>query len=228
MPDGNRNLDRGLNVDVSARAEMFTADMPWIEEDGRERKVVYRDLSGSYPRMTALVRYPAGTDLPRHGHPAGEEVFVLDGVLEDEDGIYPAGTYLLLPAGSGHGPKSKEGCTFLVRQGQYPGAGRPRIALDTGAMEWEPGRFAGITQKVLFRDDENGELVRLVRIAPGCEIPEHGHPHGEEVFLIAGDIVDPRGTFGPGCWTRDPVGSGHWAKSETGALLYVHTGGFGV
>ncbi|MBL28091.1 MAG: cupin [Rhodospirillaceae bacterium] len=224
MPDGDRNVNGQLNVDFSARAEMFTTDMPWVDEQGRDRKVVYRDLTGSHPRMTAVVRYSAGTDLPRHGHPAGEEVYVIDGVLEDEDGVYPAGTYLLLPAGTGHGPKSKEGCTFFVRQGQYPGAGRPRIELKTDALEWEPGRYPGITQAVLFRDDERGELIRLIRIEAGCEIPQHAHERVEEIFLISGDVVDPNGTFGPGCWTRDPIGSGHWARSETGALLYVHTG----
>jgi len=228
MPDGSAQGPKGLNTDFTRRAEMFSADMDWVDEDGRARKVLYRDLSGPAPRMTAVVRYPAGTRLPRHGHPAGEEVFVLDGVLEDDDGAYPAGSYVLLPAGSGHGTASRDGCTFFVRQGQYPGDGRPRVVLDTNAMDWQPGRIEGLESKVLFKDDATDELVRLVRVAPGCMVPDHAHPHGEEAFLISGDVVDPRGTFGPGCWTRDPADSHHWARSEGGALLYVRSGGIGA
>jgi len=214
-----------MNADLTARAEMFTADMDWAEEDGRMRKVVYRDLSGAAPRFSALVKYAPGTEQPHHDHLAGEEVLVLEGTLEDDDGVYPAGTFVLMPAGTGHAPRSKDGCTFLVRPGQYPGKDRPRVVVDTNAIDWEAGSFEGLEQKLLYRDEATGEAVRLVRLVAGCEVPDHPHALIEETFLIEGDVLDPRGEFGPGCWTRDPIGSHHWASTKGGAVAYVHTGG---
>ena len=51
-------------------------------------------------------RLAPGTRLARHEHPAGEETFVLDGVLEDELGRYPRGAWLRNLPGSAHRPFS--------------------------------------------------------------------------------------------------------------------------
>ena len=63
----------------------------------------------------ALVRFAPGTHFGRHDHPGGEEIFVLDGVLEDEHGRYPKGTWLRNPPGSAHEPFSTDGCTMRSR-----------------------------------------------------------------------------------------------------------------
>lgn len=65
----------------------------------------------------ALVKWRAGTVFSRHTHPAGEEIFVLDGVFEDEHGGYPQGTWIRSPAGSIHTPVSTGGCTIYVKTG---------------------------------------------------------------------------------------------------------------
>ena len=67
-----------------------------------------------------LSRYAPGTRFPFHQHPLGEEIFVIDGVLTDEKGNYPAGTWIRFPAGSGHRPFSYEGCTMYVKSGHLP------------------------------------------------------------------------------------------------------------
>lgn len=66
---------------------------------------------------TALVRWDPGTVFNRHVHPGGEEIFVLDGVFEDEEGVYPQGTWLRNPSFSRHTPFSREGCTIFVKTG---------------------------------------------------------------------------------------------------------------
>lgn len=66
---------------------------------------------------TALVRWAPGTVFQPHNHPGGEEIFVVDGVLEDEQGRYPAGCWLRNPPWSRHHPFSHEGCTLLVKVG---------------------------------------------------------------------------------------------------------------
>lgn len=64
-----------------------------------------------------LSRYAPGASFPHHDHPGGEEVLVLDGALEDEDGHYPTGTWFRCPPGSAHAPTSPEGCRLWVKVG---------------------------------------------------------------------------------------------------------------
>ena len=66
---------------------------------------------------TALVRWAPGTYFKPHVHPGGEEIFVLDGTFEDEDGVYPRGAWLRNPAYSRHEPFSRAGCTIFVKTG---------------------------------------------------------------------------------------------------------------
>ncbi|NJO44099.1 MAG: cupin [Cyanobacteria bacterium CRU_2_1] len=48
----------------------------------------------------ALVKWEPGIQFNYHTHPGGEEVFVLEGVFEDEFGSYPKGTWVRNPPGS--------------------------------------------------------------------------------------------------------------------------------
>jgi len=66
---------------------------------------------------TALVRWQPGTHFNRHTHFGGEEIFVLEGIFEDEQGVYPAGTWLRNPHGSVHTPFSNAGCLIYVKVG---------------------------------------------------------------------------------------------------------------
>jgi anti-sigma factor ChrR (cupin superfamily) len=61
-----------------------------------------------------------GTVFHPHGHAGGEEIFVLDGVFQDEHGSYPAGSWLRNPPGSTHRPWSEAGCTIWVKTGHLP------------------------------------------------------------------------------------------------------------
>ncbi len=66
---------------------------------------------------TALVRWAPSTYFNPHRHFGGEEIFVVDGVFEDEHGRYPMGCWLRSPHMSAHTPFSVEGCTILVKTG---------------------------------------------------------------------------------------------------------------
>ena len=67
--------------------------------------------------QVALVKWAAGTTFQRHRHWGGEEIFVLDGTFVDEQGMYPAGTWLRNPSGSVHTPLSPGGCLIYVKTG---------------------------------------------------------------------------------------------------------------
>jgi anti-sigma factor ChrR (cupin superfamily) len=69
---------------------------------------------------TALVRWDPDTRFKPHTHPGGEEIFVLNGLFEDELGLYPQGTWLRNPAYSQHLPFTHDGCTIFVKTGHIP------------------------------------------------------------------------------------------------------------
>ncbi len=66
---------------------------------------------------TALVNWAPGTRFQPHQHWGGEEIFVLRGVFSDENGDYPAGTWLRSPHLSRHTPYSEPGCLIYVKVG---------------------------------------------------------------------------------------------------------------
>jgi anti-sigma factor ChrR (cupin superfamily) len=76
--------------------------------------------STRYPEAMALVHWQPATRFQRHAHPGGEEILVLEGVFEDEQGRYPAGAWIRSPHMSVHHPFSTSGCLIYVRTGGLP------------------------------------------------------------------------------------------------------------
>ena len=74
-------------------------------------------LSSFGTTNTAMVRWAPGTYFNAHRHFGGEEIFVVNGVFEDEHGRYPEGFWLRSPHMSSHKPFSTGGCTILVKTG---------------------------------------------------------------------------------------------------------------
>jgi len=104
-----------LEMDDDRRIVVDSATMPWYQ--GLVDGLSVMPLSESGTRHTALVRWAPGTRFNPHRHYGGEEIYVLEGVFEDEFGRYPAGTWLRSPHLSAHCPFSIEGCTILVKVG---------------------------------------------------------------------------------------------------------------
>ena len=67
--------------------------------------------------LVRLLRLAPGTCLPRHGHFGGEEILVLDGTLEDDNGVYPQGSWTRHQPGYRHRAWSDDGCTIWVKTG---------------------------------------------------------------------------------------------------------------
>lgn len=65
----------------------------------------------------ALVRWEPGTRFNAHRHWGGEEILVLEGTFQDENGDYPAGSWLRSPHLSHHTPYSDDGCLIYVKTG---------------------------------------------------------------------------------------------------------------
>jgi quercetin dioxygenase-like cupin family protein len=79
---------------------------------GVSLKVLRRDEESG--ESASLVRLEPGASVPAHDHPAGEEVFVLEGDVRIGRHQMKAGDYLYTPPDAKHAAASDRGCVFLV------------------------------------------------------------------------------------------------------------------
>ena len=89
---------------------------PLVEEgvktDGISVKILRFDEATQRP-PGFLLKFEAGASYPNHHHPAGEEVFVLEGEVRFGPDQLNAGDYLYTAPGATHSVFSKTGCVML-------------------------------------------------------------------------------------------------------------------
>ena len=100
----------------SVRIDTHTAIWPTEPVEGR--RVLPLHVCGR--ERVSLERWQPGTAFPDHSHRGGEEIFVLEGVFEDECGRYPKGSWLRIPSGESHRSFSRDGRTIYVKSGHLP------------------------------------------------------------------------------------------------------------
>ena len=106
---------RQMDPDDRCSVRIDTAGAPWPQ--GPEKGLLVMPLHSTERESVSLVKLEPGTRLGRHDHPKGEEIYVLEGVLEDDHGAYRKGTWLRNPPGSAHAPRSRDGCVFYIKTG---------------------------------------------------------------------------------------------------------------
>jgi anti-sigma factor ChrR (cupin superfamily) len=104
-----------MHPDDQQRVAIATQQRSWA--NGLVKGLQVMPLHSYGTENVALVKWDAGTYFQPHMHLGGEEIFVVDGVFEDEFGAYPKGTWLRNPSGSRHKPFSKSGCLIYVKVG---------------------------------------------------------------------------------------------------------------
>ncbi len=89
-------------------------DVDW--EPGRgpgiRRKMLRGDRDNEY---TSLLKLDEDTTFPKHRHPAGEELVVLEGRIRIEGQWYEAGCYVYTPPEAVHDVYTDAGATLLLR-----------------------------------------------------------------------------------------------------------------
>ena len=212
-----------VNADFNARVAIDTRNMPWIAspQAGVERKMLDR-VGDEVARATSIVRYAPGSVFAPHTHELGEEFLVLTGTFEDDQGAYPAGTYVRNPPGSRHRPFSTAGCEIFVKLRQFQAGDDARVVIATSQAAFRPGLVPGLT--VLPLHEYGSEHVALVRWAPGTRFQAHTHWGGEEIFVLEGTFSDEYGDYPAGSWLRNPHLSRHQPFSDEGCLIYVKVG----
>jgi len=211
-----------LNMDFATKVVIKTTEQDWVASPSPNvwRKPLAR-AAAEHGHSTSLVRFSPGSYFPEHTHPLGEEILVLEGVFSDENGDYPAGTYIRNPPGSRHAPFSREGCTLFVKLDQFDPDDASTVRMDTRSTPWLPGQGR---LEVMPLHDYRGEHVALVKWPERERFQPHTHFGGEEILVLSGEFKDEHGSYPAGSWLRSPHMSRHHPFVEEPTVIWVKVG----
>lgn len=211
-----------LNMNFSERVVIDTQQQPWLPSpaQGVWRKPLEREAKES-GHTSSIVKYDASSQFATHPHPLGEEIFVLEGVFSDENGDYPAGSYLRHPPGSQHAPFSQEGCVILVKLNQFNPRDLDVVKINIQQTPWLQG--IGGLQVMPLHEFEH-EHTALVKWPKGETFQPHRHFGGEEILVLSGKFQDEQGEYPRHTWIRSPHMSGHFPFVEEETIILVKTG----
>ena len=214
-----------LNLDFAKRVIIETEKREWVDSpaSGVRRKLLERE-EAERGRATSIVEYKQGASFSTHEHPLGEEILVLEGVFSDENGDYPAGTYIRNPPGSSHAPFSKGGCKLLVKLHQFQTDDTQTVLINTHEAEWLPGQ-GGL--QVMPLHSHGTEHVALVKWPAREVFKPHRHMGGEEILVLSGEFCDEHGRYPTGTWMRSPHMSTHHPFVDEETVIWVKTGHLG-
>jgi len=209
-------------MDLGERVVIDTGGLDWqaSPSGGVWRKPLEREAP-EHGRTTSLVRFAPGSSFAPHAHPQGEEILILEGEFSDDEGDYPAGTYLRNPPGSRHRPFSTPGCVLLVKLEQSHPDDTATVRVDTRSRPWLPGQ-GGL--EVMPLHEFQGEHVALVKWPAGERFVPHRHFGGEEVFVLGGTFRDEYSSYPAGTWLRSPHLSRHHPFVDEETVIWVKVG----
>lgn len=129
---------------------------------------------------------------------------------------------------SGEAPDRSREHPLRGPDGQSLGRFR-EILLHTGNLDWAGKTLAGLSHKMLWRNDDTGASIAIVRFAKGSGIPSrHAHASNQFMYCLAGRYTYlPTGlTLIAGAFYWNPKGSLHGPTlaEEESILLEVYDG----
>lgn len=211
-----------LNMNFSKAICSLPVEQQWLKSpaDGVSRMPLEREAAES-GHTTSFVKFDPGSFFPPHPHPFGEEIYVLDGTFSDENGDYPAGTYIRNPPGSHHKPFTRDGCTLFVKLDQFQAGDTEHIVSRQEDRQWQQGIG---NLKVISLHTFNTESTALVWWPENEVFQKHSHWGGEEIVVIKGTFIDEYGEYPQGSWIRSPHMSKHFPRVEEETLILVKVG----
>lgn len=230
-----------------------TNKMPWEERyNPRQGKSSYRKLLWTDPETGVYIHlrhYPAGFKTPWHRHPMGHGMFVLQGHLQTNSGVYGPGTFVWHPEGilAEHGGTADEDVYLLFftnkkydieyddSENPVDTSGLKETVIDTNKMPWEerynPRQGRSSYRKLLLDDPETGVYFHLRHYPAGFKTPWHTHPMAHGMFVLQGRLKTTYGEYGPGNFVWDPEGliAEHGgADDEDVYLLFITNKKYGI
>ncbi|MEM6775880.1 MAG: cupin domain-containing protein [Pseudomonadota bacterium] len=217
-----------LNGELDRQIAVNSDELEWTQSPGGEvlRKRLHLVGAPESGQVTSIVRYQPGSTFPSHPHPEGEEILVLEGVFSDQQGDWPAGTYLLNPEGFEHAPFSEPGCLLFVKLRQFPGTERHQVSLDTTESDWRSSIRPGVYWKKLYAQEPFSDHMRLERWTCPSDVGVLNFPQGVELFVLSGRFCDEQNEYRQHAWLRLPPGSSLTPQGVEQCDLYIKEGGF--
>ncbi|ROU03262.1 ChrR family anti-sigma-E factor [Histidinibacterium lentulum] len=84
----------------------------------------------------------------------------------------------------------------IAAGGVLPAPVQAYVGGDVDAVKWR--RLGGGVFDSVIRTSDGEATARLLRIAPGKAVPDHGHEGSELTLVLQGAFSDAAGRFGPG------------------------------
>ena len=165
---------------------------------GVERRMLDR-IGGEIARATTIVRYAANSHFSEHCHTGGEEFIVLEGIFQDENGDYPAGTYVRNPPTTNHSPRSDQGCTIFVKLWQFDMQDRKQFYLTMLAAS---ATTKGAIKTAILHQDRC-ETVKYIEVQAGANLTLDARG-GVEILVLSGTITESGDVLRQGSWLRCP------------------------
>ncbi len=101
-----------VKLALSGSRYVDVAALPWRESaPGVRMKLLYKDDQAKEAMM--LVEAAPGSTIPEHVHGGVEWALVLEGTMEDDEGVVSAGNFVYRPAGSKHSVRMPHGAKYI-------------------------------------------------------------------------------------------------------------------
>lgn len=103
------------------------------------------------------------------------------------------------------------------------------LLLAADELPWREKSLPGLAEKVLWRDDDSGASIALIRFREGAGIPErHEHASNQFMYCLSGayEYVDSGLLLTPGSFYWNPKGNAHGPTlaREESVLLEIYDG----
>ena len=210
-----------INADFKKQVAVNSEELDWIASPmpGVDRRMLDR-IGGEVARATSLVRYVPNSKFSAHEHTGGEEFIVLEGVIQDEHGDYPVGTYVRNPPTTSHTPGSEPGCTIFVKLWQFDLDDRTQFRKNMADELEAP--VNGVATAELHKDDREHVTYSHVDANTAFTNSDAG---GIELLLIGGSLIVSGEELPKGGWLRLPEGQTLDAiAGSEGAKVWMKTG----
>ena len=93
--------------------------------------------------------------------------------------------------------------------------------VEVDKLPWVDTPDPGIKMKVLYHNPETDLLTVIVKLGPGCRIPDHVHQDIEMTYVLEGSFEDDEGSCTAGNFVFRPKGSCHSPIAPNGATILV-------
>ena len=118
--DNKNQLVRSNKIEWNSLTDIGEDDVPGVYI----KSLMFDDETNRSP--TILLKFEAGAGYPLHNHPAGEEIFVLEGDIKlGKDELF-AGDYLFTAMNNKHRVSTQNGCVILLKAAEEVEILKPR------------------------------------------------------------------------------------------------------